>query len=123
MPRIVELPSSIFPEAIHKADTGMINIPIVIDISAVLFRISWVTRLTVSTTTNGLTFAYHEGEAPSPARRSTYLGIVAYNWCCTIQNPVMIRIRMIRRPLQQTFISACQIWLNVFPSPLCWLLL
>ena len=76
MPSIFVFPSSIFPDAMQRADTGMINIPTVMEVSAVRFRIICVTRLTVSTTTSGFTLAYQEGEAPSPASRSTYLGIV-----------------------------------------------
>ena len=81
IPKIKELVSSILPDAMQRADTGMINIPTVMEVSAVRFRIIRVTRLTVRTTTNGFTLAYQEGEAPSPAKRSTYLGIVAYSWC------------------------------------------
>ena len=40
-------------------------------------RINWVTKLTNNTTTKGFTFAYQDGDAPSPAKRRTYLGIVA----------------------------------------------
>lgn len=64
MPSIFVFPSSIFPDAMQRADTGMINIPTVMEVSAVRFRIICVTRLTVSTTTSGFTLAYQEGEAP-----------------------------------------------------------
>ena len=123
IPKIKELVSSILPDAMQRADIGMMNIPTVMEVSAVRFRIICVTRLTVRTTTKGFTLAYQEGEAPSPAKRSTYLGIVAYSWCCTIQNPVIMMIKVISRPLLQTLIKAFQICPNVLPSPECWALL
>ena len=119
IPRIKELVSSILPDAMQRADTGMINIPTVMEVSAVRFRIICVTRLTVRTTTKGFTLAYQEGEAPSPAKRSTYFGIVAYSWCCTIQTPVIMMINVMSRPLLQTLIKAFQICPNVLPSPEC----
>ena len=55
----------------------------------------------------------------NPAKRSTYFGIVAYSWCCTIQNPVIMMINVMSRPLLQTLIKAFQICPNVLPSPEC----
>ena len=65
------------PDAMAKAEIGMMNIPVVMENNALLPLIIDVTKPTVTTTTKGLTFAYHEGDAPSPAILSTYLGIVA----------------------------------------------
>ena len=95
----------------------MINIPTVMEVSAVRFRIICVTRLTVRTTTKGFTLAYQEGEAPSPAKRSTYFGIVAYSWCCTIQNPVIMMINVMSRPLLQTLIKRSRSARTSCPRP------
>ena len=73
IPRIVVLPSSIFPDAMQRAEIGMMNIPNVIEVSAVFLRINWVTKFTVNTTTSGFTLAYQEGEAPLPAKRRLLL--------------------------------------------------
>ncbi len=67
------------PEAIISAEKGIMNIPSVILSSAVCLRMRCVTKFTVSTTISGFTLAYQAGAAPSPAIRSTYLGIVAYS--------------------------------------------
>ena len=48
-----------------------------IDVNALRRAISCVTKFTHTTTTNGFTLAIHPGRAVSPARRITYLGIVA----------------------------------------------
>ena len=66
------------PAAMIPADIGMMNIPTVIDVSALYLLMARVTAPTVNTTTKGLTFAYHDGDAPSPAILSTYFGMVAY---------------------------------------------
>ena len=72
-------PPNIFPEAIHKAEIGIINIPQVIENKADFLRISEVTKFTVNTTTKGFTLAYQPMALASPAKRVTYFGIVAYN--------------------------------------------
>ena len=97
----------------------MINIPQVIENKADFFRINEVTRFTVNTTTSGFTLAYQPMALASPAKRVTYFGIVAYNWCCTIQNPVIIKISTINRPLEHTFTKPVHICRKVFPSPAC----
>ena len=66
-----------FPHAISNAETGIRNIPTFIEVIALRFAIKRVIKLTQHTTTKGLTFAIHPGLAVSPARRMTYLGIVA----------------------------------------------
>ena len=72
-------PPNIFPEAIHKAEIGMMNIPQVMENKADFLRISEVTRFTVNTTTKGFTLAYQPIALASPAKWVTYFGIVAYN--------------------------------------------
>ena len=54
------------------------NIPISMELIALLFFINDVTKLTEMKTTKGLTLAYQPGEAPSPINRITYFGMVAY---------------------------------------------
>ena len=60
-----------------NADSGMRNIPTVIEVNALRRAMNRVTRLTKSTTTSGLTLAIQPGRAVSPARRITYFGMVA----------------------------------------------
>ena len=62
-------PPNIFPEAIHKAEIGIINIPQVIENKADFLRISEVTKFTVNTTTKGFTLAYQPMALASPAKR------------------------------------------------------
>ena len=65
------------PHAINRAETGIRNIPIFIEVMALRFAIQRVTKLTQHTTTKGFTLAIHPGLAVSPAIRITYFGIVA----------------------------------------------
>ena len=116
MPDIISSPSRL-PQAISSAETGIRNIPILIEVIAVRFAISRVIKLTQQTTTKGLTLAIHPGFAVSPAIRITYFGIVAYNCCCTIQNPVMIKIRISNRQLVMIRTKPRQISCILFPSP------
>ena len=92
--------------------------PTMIDVNALRLAISCVTKFTEITTTNGLTLAIQPGRAVSPANRITYFGIVAYNCCCTIQNPVTINIRSNNRPLENTLTKPCSTSLILLPSPL-----
>ena len=66
-----------FPHAISNAEKGIRNIPTFIEVIALRFAIKRVIKLTQHTTTKGLTLAIQPGLAVSPARRMTYLGIVA----------------------------------------------
>ena len=66
------------PNDMRRAEKGMIIMPIIMEVMALRFFISEVTKLTARKTTSGLTLAYHPGEAVSPIMRITYLGIVAY---------------------------------------------
>ena len=65
------------PHAMSSAESGMRNIPMVIDVIAERRAMSRVTKLTPSTTTSGFTLAIQPGRAASPAMRITYLGMVA----------------------------------------------
>ena len=116
MPEIISLPSR-FPHAISNAETGIRNIPMFMDVIAVRFAIHLVMKLTQQTTTKGFTLAIQPGLAVSPAIRITYLGIVAYNCCCTIQNPVTIRIRINKRQLVMMRRKPWPISRILLPSP------
>ncbi len=100
------------------------NIPNVIEVSAVFFRINWVTKFTVNTTTSGFTLAYQEGEAPSPAKRKTYFrhGCIqlVLNHPETGNNKDQYDQATV---CLQTLISAVHICPKVFLHPECWLLL
>ncbi|OQC04349.1 MAG: hypothetical protein BWX77_00158 [Bacteroidetes bacterium ADurb.Bin090] len=91
--------------------------PMVMEVRAVFLAISEVIKLTSTNTTKGFTLAYQPGEALSPIRRITYLGMVAYIWLCIIQNPLMIRISMISLALVKTLTSPRQISRSDLPSP------
>ena len=106
-----------FPHAISNAETGIRNIPMFMDVIAVRFAIHLVMKLTQQTTTKGFTLAIQPGLAVSPAIRITYLGIVAYNCCCTIQNPVTIRIRINKRQLVMMRRKPWPISRILLPSP------
>ena len=66
-----------FPQAISRADMGIKNIPMLIEVIALRLAINRVIKLTQITTTKGFTLAIYPGRASSPAKRITYLGIVA----------------------------------------------
>ena len=119
IPLITSFPSRL-PHAISRAEKGIRNIPIFMEVIADRFAIKRVTKLTQQTTTNGFTLAIQPGLAVSPAIRITYLGIVAYNCCCTIQNPVIIRIRISRRQFVMMRRKPWPISRILFPSPAVW---
>ena len=87
------------------------------EVMAVRFAIHLVMKLTQQTTAKGFTLAIQPGLAVSPAIRMTYLGIVAYSCCCTIQNPVTIRIRINKRQLVMIRRKPCPISRMLLPSP------
>lgn len=66
-------------DAITIAESGIRNIPTIIEVTERTLRIKCVMNTTHVITTKGFTFAIHSGEACSPTVRKTYFGIEAYN--------------------------------------------
>ena len=116
IPRMVSADNWL-PNDITKAENGMMSMPMIMDVRAVRFFIKEVIKFTSTNTTNGFTLAYQPGVAPSPIRRITYLGIVAYIWLCIIQNPLIINISASNLPFDRTLIISRPICPKLFPSP------
>ena len=110
-------PPIIFPKDMINAEKGIINIPTMMDDKGERFFIIVVIKFTNRKTKKGFTLAIHPGEASAPTIRITYLGIEAYICCCTIQKPLVIRMRATRRPFLHTFIKACHISERLLPCP------
>ena len=66
-----------WPDDIISAEMGIIHIPHIIEKSAVRLLSRRVSPLTVRITISGLSIVYQPIVLASPARRMTYLGIVA----------------------------------------------